>query len=151
MMVREQGDALHLLSAVSPEWVGKGKTIRVSGAPTCFGKLSFTLESPDEDHAVLHLESAFDHPPSELWVHIPWFLSASGATADGVPVPVVDGALRLPAKAREVRLTWKHLSYPNMSYSRTVASYKQEYRRRYQHLMETGAMIGGPDSWRVPE
>jgi len=155
MMVREQGDALHLLSAVSPEWIGAGKTIRVTGAPTCFGKLNFSLDAPDEDHAVLHLEAAFDHPPSELVVHIPWFLSASNGTADGLPIPVVDGALHLPANTREVRLTWKHLSSPNMSYARTVASYKREYRRRYDYLMETGEMVAGqtsrPDTWRVPE
>jgi len=151
MMVREQGSALHLLSAVSPEWVGKGKTIRVTGTPTYFGKLNFSLEMPDEDHAVLQLDSTFDHPPSELVVHIPWFLSVSSATADGVRIPVMDGALHLPARTREVRFTWTHHSSPNMSYARTVASYKEEYRRRYDILMETGKMLSGPDSWRVPE
>ena len=151
MMVREQGDSLHLFSALSPAWVGKGKAIRVTGAPTYFGKLNFSLKMPDEAHAVLHIESVFDNPPAELVLHIPWFLSASAAIADGVLVPVVDGQVHLPAETREVQFTWKQLNSPDMSYARTVASYKQEYRRRYDCLIETGEMVGGPDSWRVPE
>jgi hypothetical protein len=151
MMVREENGSLHLLSAVSPEWVGKGKTIRVMGAPTYFGKLNFTLEMPEQTGAILHIESAFDHPPRELVLHIPWFLSASDVSADGMPMKIVNGAVHLPANTREVRITWSRASSPAMSYERTAASYKEEYRRRYAHLMTTGEMSTGPDSWHVPE
>jgi hypothetical protein len=151
MMVREQGSSLHLLSAVSPEWIESGKSIRVTDAPTYFGKLNFKLDISDESHAVLHIESNFDHPPQELVLHIPWFLTASSAIAEGAPVKIEGGAVHLPAKIREVRLVWHKNSSPNMSFERTVASYKLEYRRRYEQLMATGEMSSGPDSWRVPE
>ena len=42
MLVREQGDDLYLLSAVSPEWVQPGKTIEVRDEPSAFGPISFT-------------------------------------------------------------------------------------------------------------
>ena len=42
---REEGNQLHLLSVVSPQWIGKGKTIAVSQAPTNFGPIAFTLSS----------------------------------------------------------------------------------------------------------
>jgi hypothetical protein len=38
-----------------------------------------------------------------------------------------------------------------MSYEKTVASYMAEYQRRYEHLLATGTMQTGPDTWHVPE
>lgn len=37
IMVREEGDDLHLLSVLSPEWIGAGKTIAATQVPTYFG------------------------------------------------------------------------------------------------------------------
>jgi hypothetical protein len=151
MMVREEGTTLHLLSAVSPEWVGKGKTIHVTDAPTYFGRVDFTLVMTEPESAMLHIRSSFERPPDRLVLHIPWFLSASSATADGVAVKIIDGTVSLPAKTREVRLTWRQGNQPKMNFERTVASYKEEYRRRYERLMTSGEMSFGPDTWRVPE
>jgi hypothetical protein len=64
---------------------------------------------------------------------------------------IVDGAVHLPAKTREVRLTYSQNSSAQVNFERTVASYKREYRRRYEELVSTGEMSTGPDSWRVPE
>ena len=151
MMVREEGNVLHLLSAVSPEWVGKGKLIRVTAAPTYFGNLDFTLETADDASAVLHIKSAFQLPPQELVLHLPWFIDATSVTADGVPVKVAEAAVHLPWNTREVRIAWSRRSPVQMSYEQTVASYKHEYRLRYEHLMTTGGMYSGPDSWHVPD
>jgi hypothetical protein len=38
-----------------------------------------------------------------------------------------------------------------MSYAKTVASYKQEYRRRYERLLSSGEMSPAVDTWSVPE
>lgn len=38
MFVREQGGDLHLLSAISPEWVKDNKSISVNRSPTDFGE-----------------------------------------------------------------------------------------------------------------
>lgn len=151
MMVREEGGSLHLLSAVSPEWIAKGKMIRVSNAPTYFGDIAFDLESPSETTAVMHLRSSFDYPPADLVLHLPWFLEGVTATVDGKPATVSGGTLHLPSNAREVDLTWKHRSGASMSFERTVASYEAEYRRRYEHLLSTGQMSPLSDPWQVPE
>jgi hypothetical protein len=151
MMVREDGGALHLLSAVSPEWIGKGKSIRVTAAPTYFGSLDFILESSGDDFAVLKIDSRFERQPREIVLHLPWFLEVSGVIADGHPVRFAHDAVHLPPAVREVRITWSRRLAVDMSYQRTVASYKREYRRRYEQLLETGDNALGADTWHVPD
>jgi len=152
MLVREQGQELHLLSAISPEWVGAGKQIAVDDAPTYWGKLNFHLKMQDETSAVLALDTHFDQGgPEKIVVHIPWFLTVTEASVDGHALKP-GTALELPATARELHLHWKANASPKMNYERTVASYKAEYRRRWEHLQVTGdATVPSPDPWQVPE
>ncbi|RXS94531.1 hypothetical protein [Silvibacterium dinghuense] len=151
MMVREQGDSLHLLSAVSPEWIGAGKEIRVTHAPTYFGSLDFTLRETGANTAELTIESAFTHAPEALVLHIPWFRKLDSATADGVAVQAEADGLHLPAGTRVVRLKWQAAGDPHMSYERTVESWKQEYQRRWNLFLTDGQGSSMPDTWRVPE
>ena len=76
MLLREDGNQLHLISAISPAWVGRGKTIAVRQAPTNFGLVAFTLDQPQEGVAVLHLNPEFTcaarvHRGSRALVHRP--------------------------------------------------------------------------------
>jgi len=136
MLVREQGNQLHLLSVVSPAWIGKGKTISVRQAPTNFGLLAFTLEQPQAGVAVLHLNPQFTAPPASIIVHLPWFVDLRSATADGKPIQPANGALSLPAGAHAIELRWTvKPNTPRLSYDHAVADYKAEYERRYQALM----------------
>jgi len=136
MLVREEGNQLHLLSVVSPAWIGKGKTIAVRQAPTYFGALGFTLEQPQAGRATLHLQTAFTTPPAAIVVHLPWFVDLESASADGKPVPSAQGALTIPAGTRSLVLHWTvKPGTPRLSYNRAVAAYKAEYTRRYQTLM----------------
>jgi hypothetical protein len=137
MMVREEGSSLHLLSVVSPEWIGASKTIAVKQVPTWFGQVAFTLEQPAPNAAVLKLDPHFTRPPDSIIVHIPWFISVDSATtADGKTVEVKDGAISLPATATELRLHWSvRLGAPQLSYQHAVDDYKTEYARRYNELM----------------
>jgi hypothetical protein len=151
MMVREQDGSLHLLSAVSPEWIAKGKRIRVSNAPTYFGNIAFELEMQTDDAALIHIRSDFDHAPTDLVLHLPWFLEVTAVSADGKPVIMNAGTVHLPSSTREVSFTWKHRSPASMSFDRTVTSYEAEYRRRYEHLVSTGQMSPLSDPWQVPE
>ena len=96
MMVREEGDTLHLLSAVSPEWIAKGKSIRVERAPSYFGPVDFALEMPEAGSAVLHLHTSFQVPPQKLVMHLPWFMEASYIAADGAALPISNGSVVLP-------------------------------------------------------
>jgi hypothetical protein len=152
MMVREEGDTLHLLSAVSPEWVGAGKRIEVDRAPTTFGELGFTLTMPTGREAVLTLKSNFATAPERLMLHLPWFMTVKSVTADGVRMHPIHGMVALPGSVREVKIEWSRSTGPSaMSYAKTVASFTAEYRKRYEHLLRTGEMSPQVDTWKVPE
>jgi hypothetical protein len=152
MMLREEGDDLHLFSAVSPEWIGTGKSIRIERAPSTFGVMDFLLDMPAEDSAVLTLKTSFPHPPRKMILHLPWFMDVTSVLADGVSLHVTGDAIELPSTARRVLLHWKRRKGASeMSYDRTVQSYKAEYRKRYEHLLSSGEMSPLIDTWRVPE
>jgi hypothetical protein len=141
MLVREEGvpmrGKLHLLSVVSPDWIGKGKEIAVSNAPTWWGNVAFRLTQPAVDEAVLTLAPEFRGPyPTQIVVHLPWFMDVKSATVDGKPVKPANGSLAIAPTAKEVHLHWSmRPDAPHMSYDRAVDDYKAEYARRYQQLM----------------
>lgn len=142
MLVRDQGDELHLLSVVSPEWIGAGKTIAVRQAPTNFGTIAYTLEQPSDDHAVLRLEPAFTTAPKQIMVHLPWFVELKSATADGNPVEAHDRVLVVGPETRRIELRWTVTPpTPQLSYEATVAAYKAEYARRYE-MLRHGTGVG---------
>jgi hypothetical protein len=136
MLVRDQGEELHLLSVVSPAWIGKGKTVAVRQAPTNFGPIDFTLDQPQNGVAVLHLKTDFSQPPQRIVVHLPWFIHLLSATADGKSVRPVDGALTIPAATRTVETHWTlRPGTPQLSYDQAVAGYKAAYGQHYATLM----------------
>ena len=152
MMLREDGETLHLLSAVSPEWIGSGKAIRIERAPSTFGTTDFTLQATSEKAAVFTLKSTWQSAPRALILHLPWFMQTESATAEGNTLKIDGDTIQLPVDAREIRLRWhRRPGSSEMSYAKTVASYKQEYRKRYEHLLNTGEMSPAIDTWRVPE
>ncbi len=138
MLVREEGSELHLLSVVSPAWVGKGRTISAQQTPTCFGQVGFTLDQPLDGSAVLHLKTHFTSAPREIVVHLPWFVALRSAVADGRAVPATKGEIRVPSATRIIELHWIIKSdTPHLSYDTAVSDYKTEYARRYQALMHS--------------
>ncbi len=138
MLVREDGDTLHLLSVISPDWIGAGKTIAVRQAPTNFGTAAFTLEQPSAGQAILHLSPDFTAPPQQIVVHLPWFVELKSATADGKPANAHKGALTVAPSIRTIEMRWTvKPDAPGLSYDRAVADYKAEYARRYRLLMHT--------------
>ena len=149
MMVREEGRDLHLFSALSPEWIGGGKSIRVCRAPTYFGAIDLSLDMPSDSTAVLHLRSSFRQPPGKI-VHLPWFMQVESMTANGLKLPLSGSAVIIPPNTNELRIEWKRSpKLTTMSYERTVKSYNAEYKKRYQHFVNTGELSSGEDPWRV--
>ncbi|MDE3161789.1 MAG: hypothetical protein KGL64_00900, partial [Acidobacteriota bacterium] len=144
MLVREDGNQLHLLSVISPDWIGQGKTISVTQAPTYFGSVAFQLTQPSADEADLALTTNFaphsTDAPSAIVVHLPWFMQIQSAEANGHSIHATDGQLILPADTKAVRLHWSmRADAPKMSYQKTVDDYKAEYARRYAILMHGSA------------
>lgn len=138
MMVREQGDNLHLLSVMSPEWVKAAETIAVKRAPTNFGTTEFAMTFT-EGSAMLALSNHFRRGPKRLILHLPWFMQATKVTADGKQLQIVQNAVILPTNAKHVEIIWnKKADAPGLSYANAVAAYKAEYRRRYEEWQRTG-------------
>ena len=139
MVVREQGYELHLLSSISPEWVGRGKTISVRRAPTNFGEVNFEWQVPSEGASVISLSNELAYPPEKLVLHLPWFLDVQEVYVDGKTVTPANGSVTLPVDAKQVRLRWtRRAGTPAMSYDRAVEDYKAEYKRRYDRFIQTG-------------
>ncbi len=139
MLLREDGNDLHLLSVLSPAWIGPGKTIAIANAPTRFGPVAFTLTQPGAAHATLTLDTHFTAAPHRLILHIPWFLRVTAAEADGKPIAVSNGTLSLSPDTRELHLQWSHIPAApgaTLSYDHAVTAYKTEYARRYAAWMQ---------------
>jgi hypothetical protein len=141
MLVREQATDLHLLSAVSPEWLRCGESIRVRDAATSFGRIGFEVHMDTATTATMTVTSAWRRPPTQVYLHIPWFMNAASVVADGKPLPVVESQVRLPAGTRTIKLDWiRKAGTPAMSYNQRVSSYKAEYNKRYQEMLRDGVI-----------
>ncbi len=139
MMVREQGNELHLLSVVSPEWVKDGQEVSVHRAPTNFGQVSFDFKFAS-GRATLTLDNRFSDKPQAIVLHLPWFMNVSSVTADGKPIAMKAGAVSLPIATRGVEIVWTRKSgAPALSYANAVRDYQTEYAKRYQEFLRTGS------------
>jgi hypothetical protein len=139
MFVREMNDDLHLLSVVSPAWMGAGRHLNVQNVPTYFGRVGFSLSMPDENSATLSLNADFKNPPKKIIVHVPWFYALDSAEADGVKLNGSGNSLSIPASTKIVSIRWHRTATPSgLSYEETVAAYKDEYRKRYDELLTNG-------------
>ncbi len=138
MLIREQGDDLHLLSVTSPEWFKAGDTISVKRAPTNFGKIDFIVEVKDDSHAALDLNTRFRAAPKRIILHAPWFLTITEITADGKSLkPGREVLLPLGARHVEFRFT-RHTNAPALSYANAVEQYKRDFRAHYEEYLRTG-------------
>ncbi len=127
---------LHLLSVLSPDWIGAGKPIFVTSVPTDFGTVSLTLDQPSDSSATLHIDSNWVEPPKHIILHLPWFMKITSVAADGKDVSVSNDAVALPSGTRMVRIAWsRRQDAPKLSYQQAVDAYKAEYSRRYNEYM----------------
>jgi hypothetical protein len=98
------------------------------------------------------METHWETPPRTLFLHLPWFMQLDSVTAGGRVLAAHNDSVELPANTDTVTLLWhRRPDASAMSYAKTVASYKAEYARRYEHLLSTGEMSPAIDTWHVPE
>lgn len=126
MLVREQGNELHLASALAPEWVAPGKDVIVRGAPTYFGTVSYRMRCR-ADGASIRLDSRWTARPTKTVLHTPWFVRVDSAKVDGRVVPTGKDGIELPVDARSVELKWHWIEHPNLSYKEAVRLYLRKY------------------------
>jgi hypothetical protein len=102
MLLREDGETLHLLSGIPPKWIGVGEKISLQEAPTMLGgKMSYTLTYPAAGRMGLDLT-----PPtksSEVVVHFPLSKGQkiTAARVNGRPVSTLAGSLLTLMGVRE--------------------------------------------------
>jgi hypothetical protein len=121
MLVRERGDGVQLLGAISPAWAGGGRRLALRDAPTRFGSVTVTLRSTARG-ATLGWRAPEGTP---LWWTVPSF--ARDVTVAGRPVsgPLV----ALPGARGTLRIGWR-LRADHRSLARTRARLAAAYRRR---------------------
>jgi hypothetical protein len=89
VLLVEEGDKLTLLAVSKPEWFAPGSEIKVNGAPTFFGEVSYRVESGD-DSIVFELPGSFDRPPSAAEINVPFDITA--CEIDGAAFKTEPGA-----------------------------------------------------------
>ncbi len=129
MLVREEGDALHLASCLSPQWVRAGQVIRLTNAPTNFGPVSFVIRSR-KDGADVVLSTKWRQAPKSLFFHIPYFVKLDSATVDGRRVLAKGNVLSITAHTSRITLNWHWTQKPDLSYARAVEIWKLKDRDR---------------------
>jgi len=127
MILREQGDELHLLSCVPDHWLTTAPGIRVRNAPTHFGRLDLTAAIA-EDALQVEVRPPDRRAPTSLVIHAPVGMVFEEAQAGGQPLAgVLPAHVRLdPRLAGEgpIRLRVRRLSdRPGMTFRSRVAAY----------------------------
>jgi Glycosyl-hydrolase family 116, catalytic region len=138
MLVREYKNELHFFSAVSPDWLGAGKSIDVTEEPTNFGPVSASMRLASNVLTV-NLANHFRSAPAKIIIHIPWFYEATSVEVDGRSVAVHDAGIEVSADAKTIQLRGGMRSNEQaLSYSNAVKEYKAEYASRYSKFLQTG-------------
>ena len=70
MLVHEDGEDLHLLSAVPDWWLGDGQEIRLERLPTCFGTMDLAVRGVAGGVEV-SLSALTRTPPKRILLHLP--------------------------------------------------------------------------------
>ncbi len=148
MLVREdpREPVLHLASALAPRWLEAGRRVRVSGAPTDFGPISYTIEAA-AGGATVRIDAQWRKAPAALRFHVPWFVDLQAAKVDGRTVEAAGRVIELPAGARQLDLQWNRNAAPDLDYRKGVEIYVDRYWK-IQH----GEAVPNFDSrWIFPE
>ncbi|MBW4692876.1 MAG: hypothetical protein KME27_14060 [Lyngbya sp. HA4199-MV5] len=103
----EDGSAhIYLAPGVMPHWVGDGRSVGVSNAPTLFGtpfgyKLTHNQSSKTVDIQILQA------PPATVGFVYPCrFGTVRGVTVDGRSLPVSGNEVQLPAGSRQITVSY---------------------------------------------
>jgi hypothetical protein len=91
------------MSAVSPNWLGGGKRIRVTGAPTVFGPVSFTLTSSNRGATL-----RWSGPATRFVWPVPYL--ARGVRATGLDRR--NGVIVLRGHAGVLHVRWRLVGTP---------------------------------------
>jgi hypothetical protein len=120
MLVREQGNELVLMSAVSPRWLRPGDRISVLNADTTRGRISYSLRA-SRGGAVLSWHATLASGTRLIW---PVPAAAHAVSAAGLS----HGAITLHGAAGQLRVRWR-LAGPFPSFAATARRVLAQYPR----------------------
>lgn len=108
LLVREEGDVLHLLDGTPRSWLADGKEVEIAGAPTHFGPASLKATSrAARGEICCEIRLPQRSPPKKAVLRLrhPGSLPLKRVTVNGQPWPDFDakqGLIRLPDKQQEL-------------------------------------------------
>jgi hypothetical protein len=120
MLVREQGNDVYLMSALSPSWLRPGSRVGVGRAPTTRGPVSFTLTA-NRDGAVLSW-NANVRPGTRLRWPVPF--GVRQASARGLNRRT--GLITVPGRSGRLTVRWR-LVGPFLTYEDTFRTLVRRY------------------------
>ena len=129
MLIREEGDRLHLFSVLSPEWIERPDAgITVSDAPTLFGCVDARLKQLGPDVVHVSILPRWSTPPAEILIHIPWYREvvshSTGKLREGYGGQIV----AVPAHEGGVTIQWRKISEPHpYSHEQAVKDLLREF------------------------
>ncbi len=129
MLLREEGEAVHLLSAVAPHWLAPGTQIRVRGGATLFGGLSYTVNAADSAAEVV-LDAKWRRIPDKLVLHVPWFLNVRSVEAYGGEARLIGDRIECEPNVFRLLLHWQRRPQAAIDHPTAVKTLLEKYYLR---------------------
>ena len=127
MLVREQGEDLHLLSALPPAWVEPGRTLAAKRVLTRFGNVDLEVVGTDAGCRIRVATPAC----RAVLLHLPFYAQEASATVDGEAAGIEARTLRLAPGRHEVELRFARDRSRWIDYPTAVEALQQAHRMRY--------------------
>ncbi|MCG2795342.1 MAG: hypothetical protein L6427_05685, partial [Actinomycetia bacterium] len=103
LLVMEEKDKLILLPVGKEEWFAAGERIKVEGAPTYFGVVSYSVESGDVCMEFT-LPGVMDRPPAAVELNVPFLITSCEVDGEARGVPEGATSVEVTPSARKVLL-----------------------------------------------
>lgn len=132
MLIREEDDNLHLISALSPQWLQPGSKISVENAQTRFGIINFDIHS-ENDGFKLHFNANWDDKPTKIIIHRPFFVKIKKYFVNETKFNFNMGDLiELEPNNFSLKIKWESIPENLINYDSMVDQYKRNYRKIYE-------------------
>jgi len=136
MLIREEDNNLHLISAISPEWIYGPITIK--NANTYFGICNFALNQQGAK-VQLSFSGSFERSKPELIIiHIPYFVDKKSLKIESdsnIELDIDKTMIKIPTNNElKLNIFWeidKNTDISYLSYKKAVSWLKAEYKKRY--------------------
>lgn len=139
MLVREDGNDLHLGSAFSPYWLRPGKSIVVKNAPTAFGPVSYRLDVR-EGGATLNILPPSRSRPDRIILHLPQGFDVTSIDADGTVLDNLDRSMViLSPDTSRADIRWKIGAVSPFNFKYAAENYMEVYWQLHPHDTPKGA------------